>query len=226
MKFFHDEEDGPQEPVRGLPEQLPEGEKILWQGSPSGLALAFGAFRLRWIIGYFVVMTLFRTANLTASDAAPAALTEAVTSSLIFCAVATAIVLGLAWSMSRAAVFTITNHRVVLRYGVAIRKYVNVPFSKMGAAQLSRKSARVGDISFKVTGPGKPPYLHLWPFARPLKFSDPQPMMRGIKEPDMVAETLARAVQAQAPETVKVELGRKAEKPVRDRASASSIPAI
>lgn len=226
MKLFHDEEDGPQEPVRGLPERLPEGETILWQGQPSPIALAFGAFRVRWVIAYFVAMTTFRVANLTASDAATAAINEAVFGSLAFFGLALVIVFGLAFLMSRAALFTITDHRVVLRYGVAIRKYVNVPFVKMGAAQLSRKSARVGDISFEVTGPGRPAYLHLWPFTRPFKYSDPQPMMRAIRDPDAVADILARAVQAHAPDAVEVELGREAaRKPARDRASASSIPA-
>mgnify|MGYP005988351047 CR=1 FL=1 len=40
------------EPVRGLPEALPEGEHILWQGSPSVMRLAREGFKINWIIGY------------------------------------------------------------------------------------------------------------------------------------------------------------------------------
>jgi hypothetical protein len=32
----HDHDDFQTEPVRGLPENLPEGEHILWQGHPTG----------------------------------------------------------------------------------------------------------------------------------------------------------------------------------------------
>lgn len=225
MSLFHDEEDGPAEPVKGMPERLPENETILWQGRPSALALAINAFRLRWVLGYFVVISLFRTANMSVNDAPASEMTEAVLGSLIFGAVAVLLILALSFAMSRAALFTITNDRVVLRYGAAIRKYVNIPFSKMSGAQLKRKSARVGDISLQMTGPGQPPYLHLWPFARPFKFSNPQPTLRGIENADEIARLLARAVYERAPENVQLELGVTAPEVKKGVGSTSSIPA-
>lgn len=224
MKFFHDEEDGPAEPVKGMPERLPEDEKILWQGRPSAFALAINAFRLRWVIGYFIVMSLYRVANLSANDAATAQVTEAVFGSLIFCAVAIVLILGLSFAMSRAALFTITNDRVVLRYGAAIRKYVNVPFSKMTGAQLKRRSARVGDISLQLSGPGQPPYLQLWPFARPFKYSHPEPTLRGMENAEEIAQILARAVYDKAPEKVQLELGVSVPE-ANEGAVSASIPA-
>lgn len=207
MSLFHDEEDGPTEPVKGMPEVLPEGEDILWQGQPSTIAMAFGAFRLRWVLGYFFVMTVYRLANLSTNGGDTGQLNGVLLSSLLFCAVALALIFGLSFVISRAAVFTITNQRVVLRHGAAIRKYVNVPFAKMSGAQLKRKGARVGDISLQLDGATKPPYLHLWPFARPFKFSDPQPMMRGVEGAEAVAQILARAVFDHAPDKVRLELG-------------------
>ena len=41
------------EPVRGLPGNLPPGERILWQGSPQPTALALGAFHVRSVAIYF-----------------------------------------------------------------------------------------------------------------------------------------------------------------------------
>jgi hypothetical protein len=225
MSFFHDEEDGPAEPVKGLPEALPEGETILWQGRPSALALAIGAFRLRWVFGYFIVMSLYRVANLSANDAAASQINEAVLGSLVFCTAAVALILGLSFAMSRAALFTITNDRVVLRYGAAIRKYVNVPFSKMTGAQLKRRSARVGDISLQLDGPGQPPYLKLWPFARPFKYSRPEPTLRGMENAEEIAQILARAVYERAPESVRLELGVSEAEYDRGSGSTNSIPA-
>ncbi|MEL7041266.1 MAG: photosynthetic complex putative assembly protein PuhB [Pseudomonadota bacterium] len=209
MKLFHDEETGPAEPVPGMPEALPEGETILWQGRPSATALAINAFRLRWVLGYFLIMTLFRLANLSSNAAGSEQITSVLMSSLLFCGVAVGLIYGLSVAMSRAALFTITNQRVVLRYGAAIPKYVNVPFSRLKGAQLKRKSARVGDISLQLeAGPGRPPYLHLWPFARPFKYSNPQPMMRGLEQAEQVAQLLARAVFEHAPDKVQLELGQ------------------
>lgn len=224
MRLFHDEEDGPVEPIHGLPERLPEGEKVLWQGRPSAMALAFNAFRLRWVIGYFVVLTVFRLANLSSTAGTPDQMTGVLTSSLAFGIVSVLLILGLSYAMSRAAVFTITSERVVMRFGAAIRKYVNVPYSKMVSAQLKRKGLRVGDISMQLEG-NCPAYLQLWPFVRPFKYSKPHPMMRGIKDPEEVAQILARAVFEHAPDNVRMDLSTKPTAPSAEMPKDASIPA-
>ncbi len=48
------------EPVPGLPEALPEGEHILWQGAPDARHLARDAWGLRWVAGYFVLLAVWR----------------------------------------------------------------------------------------------------------------------------------------------------------------------
>ena len=50
------------EPVRGLPEAPPEGEKILWQGAPATWALAKEALAIHWVAGYFVLLATWRAA--------------------------------------------------------------------------------------------------------------------------------------------------------------------
>ncbi|MEO1188424.1 MAG: photosynthetic complex putative assembly protein PuhB, partial [Pseudomonadota bacterium] len=189
-------------------------------------ALAFNAFRLRWVLGYFIAMTVFRIANLSSNAASSAQMTDVLMSSTLFCAAAFGLILALSFAMSRAALFTITNKRVVMRYGAAIRKYVNVPFSKMAGAQLIRKSARVGDISVQLDEDrGRPPYLHLWPFVRPFKYSKPQPMMRGIEDVEKVASILARAVFEEAPDKVQMELELSDPIQTPGAGSKASIPA-
>ena len=44
------------EPQFGLPEPLPQGERILWQGSPDFAALARSAFHVRMLAVYFLVL--------------------------------------------------------------------------------------------------------------------------------------------------------------------------
>ena len=48
------------EPVRGLPEQLPPDEYILWQGSPKASRLAREALGLNWIMAYFGLLIVWR----------------------------------------------------------------------------------------------------------------------------------------------------------------------
>jgi len=46
------------DPVRGLPEVLPAGERMLWQGSPRWQDMALHAFHVRKVAVYFAVITL------------------------------------------------------------------------------------------------------------------------------------------------------------------------
>ena len=45
----------------GLPAKLPAGETVLWQGSPNAAALATGAYKANWILGYMLLIALWRT---------------------------------------------------------------------------------------------------------------------------------------------------------------------
>ena len=46
------------EPVRGLPQHLPKGERMLWQGAPRWQDLAVHAFHARKVIWYFAGLTI------------------------------------------------------------------------------------------------------------------------------------------------------------------------
>ena len=48
------------EPVEGLPETPPEGERILWQGRPDWWALSVESLSLKWVAGYFVLLMMWR----------------------------------------------------------------------------------------------------------------------------------------------------------------------
>ncbi|MBT5209757.1 MAG: PH domain-containing protein, partial [Halieaceae bacterium] len=44
------------EPINGLPENLPEGESIVWQGAPRWTALANRVFQVRTLALYFAAL--------------------------------------------------------------------------------------------------------------------------------------------------------------------------
>mgnify|MGYP003349263071 CR=1 FL=1 len=48
------------EPIPGLPDYLPPGERLLWQGAPHWRPLAMRAFRLRAVMIYFAVLMAWR----------------------------------------------------------------------------------------------------------------------------------------------------------------------
>lgn len=201
MKLFHDEEDGSVEPVPGLPDKLPEGERILWQGRPDAFAFALSVFHLRLVAAYFIIATGWRSLELAARGNT-GEIIGAIALSAGAAVGAFGLCLLLAWLMTRSTIYTITSKRVVLRYGVAIRKYINVPFAQISAAALKSHGKRKGDIALAAAGKAKVAYLHLWPHARPFRFARPEPMLRAIPDAPPVAGLLCRAIKDRSPSTV------------------------
>ena len=60
MSKHHDDFDF--EPVRGLPQILPKGERMLWQGAPRWQDLAVHAFHARKVVWYFVALAAAQAA--------------------------------------------------------------------------------------------------------------------------------------------------------------------
>lgn len=214
MIGFHDEEDGGGEPIRGLPQNLPEGERLIWQGSPDALAFAVHVFHIRFVLAYFVIAAAWRMAHaVSAGDMA--ALGGIAVSTMISAAVGLGLVWLIAWAMARATIYTVTSKRIVLRYGVAIRKYVSLPFAQVAAADFRTYGRGKGDIRLTLTTTGGLSYLKLWPLVRPLSVSRPRPMLRCVKDASAASRILAQAISAHAPERVRV----------RPAAAAATAPA-
>ena len=204
MSVFHDEEDGPEEPFPGLPENLPDGEAVLWQGSASPKALILHAFHVRGVAIYFGIAVLVRTGIALGQGTGlfPALGTGAVIAGLGAFTVGVLSLMG--WAMARRSLMTITTRRVVFRHGVGIRKYVNVPFGDIVAIGLRQHGRGVGDIALTTDGKSPVPYFHLWPFARPLRITKTVPLMRSLPDVQSVAQVLVGAMKAHSPSTVSV----------------------
>lgn len=187
------------EPVRGLPGALPPGETILWQGAPDWRVLAGQAFHLRAVAAYFALMLIWRTAEaLTGGEALLLALRSALWVTPIALAALGMLAL-LAWLNSVTTVYTITNRRVVMRFGAALPKAINIPFAIIGGAAMKPFSNGAGDLALTLKPPNKLAFLHLWPHARPWRLSAPQPTFRGIRDARAVAGVLASAMGASTP---------------------------
>jgi hypothetical protein len=181
------------EAAHGLPEPLPEGERILWQGGPVLASLVERAFHARTLAIYFAVILLARSVTVwtqggTAAEGAIAA---------IWLLPAALLALGnivlLAWLTSRTTVYTITDRRVVMRVGIVLTVTFNLPFARIESAAIQRGKGPVGDIALALAGPDRIAYLHLWPHARPWRLKKTEPMLRSIADASAVASLLTRA---------------------------------
>jgi hypothetical protein len=184
------------EAIPGLPHELPPGEKLLWQGRPEWRALARSTFKARWLAGYLGVFATLRLCDgLYHGEGAAAVQAFAIFIGLS--AVCLGIVALLAWGYARATLYSITSERVVMRIGVAIPLTVNLPFRRIGSADLKR-DGEVGDIVLQLATNDRIAWLHLWPHAQTRHVSKPRPTLLSLPRSQEVAALLGHAVEAWA----------------------------
>jgi hypothetical protein len=185
--------------IKGLPEALPEGETLLWQGRPSWRALAVRAFHVRLIAFYFVALLAWRSIPMLQEG-----LTAANVTNLLWLlplpAAAIGITAALAWLYARTTIYSITDRRVVMHFGAALPLTLNLPFSAIGTAAAKVYRDGAADIPLSLTGKGRIAYIHLWPHARPWQLRNPQPMLRCVPEGQRIAALLAKALENAQPQ--------------------------
>lgn len=182
------------EPVRGLPEALPDDEHIIWQGSPNPLRLAKDALGLNWVIGYFVVLAIWRAGVSSIDYPLTVAMGHGVPF-LIAGAVTVLLLIGIATVQARSTVYTLTNKRVAMRIGAALTMTLNLPYVCIGNAQVATRKSGLGTITFELIGETRLSYLMTWPHVRPWKISRTQPAFRAIPDAARVAALFADAAE-------------------------------
>ena len=181
------------EPEYGLPEPLPAGERVLWQGAPDWRVLARHVFHLRTLALYFGAILIIRGAFVLNDGGTPAAALKAVGMTLPLVALALGIALGLAVLCARTTVYTITDKRVTMRVGIVLNLTFNLPFTRIAGAGLRKVGANAGDIPLTLAGTDQIAFLHLWPHARPWRIAKAEPMLRCVLHADEVARVLGQA---------------------------------
>lgn len=209
------------EPVPGLPERLPEGETLLWQGRPGWWGLARGALHVRGIAAYFVLLALWRGAGITSEGGGAHEAASGAATVLLIGALPVAFLLAYAWFSARGSVYSITNRRVVMRVGVALPVTINLPFALVESAALTRRADGSGDIVLRLAGPQRASWIAHWPHLRAWRFTRPEPMLRALPDAEAAAQILGRALASGAALPVPaLNDAAKARAPVRPGAEA------
>lgn len=187
------------EPVRGLPERLPPGEIILWQGRPDAWALARDALNMSWVGAYFAALALWRLATMIETSGPGPALASATTFVLLG-GVVCALLWLVAFAQARATVYTLTNRRIAMRIGAALSLTLNLPYTQVRSADLDRRRGGQGTIAFDTASDTRLSYLVCWPHVRPWHLRIPQPSLRCIPDAAGVARVFAEAAEARLAE--------------------------
>ena len=155
------------EATYGLPEPLPLGESILWQGAPDMHDLALRVFHIKKVALYFVVLMAVRGSFLYSSGADNLTVVAGVLLVAGLGLTAMAALSLLAWLTARTAAYTLTDQRVVMRIGIVLTLTFNLPLKQIQTAGLLLSSKGFGDIPLALNGGKRIGYINLWPHARP-----------------------------------------------------------
>jgi hypothetical protein len=104
-----------------------------------------------------------------------------------------------AWLIARTTTYTITQKRIVLTYGMALPKSLNLPFSAIESADMKLHADGTGDIALRLPAAKRLSYLLLWPHVRAGAQGRAQPVLRCIPAPNEASEILAKAVALAPP---------------------------
>ena len=188
------------EPIPGLPERPPEGEQILWQGSPDWRRVARDVYHVDKVALYFGALLLLKVVAEAWSGASLGQALSATNKAAVWlvplAALACAILVGLAYLTGRTTIYTITSRRVVIRFGIALPMTVNLPYRIIGAVGMSTHPDGTGDIPLSLTTSDRIAYLVMWPHTRPWRLSRPEPMLRSVPNASLVGAMLVQALKA------------------------------
>ena len=186
------------EPAPGMPETLPDSERVIWQEPAQFRSLAYSTFHVRKLAVYFAILIAVNLGyGLTGTSGLGEALSSAVTFALL-AALALGLLAFYASLIARTTMYTVTTRRVVIRAGVAVPVTINIPFSKIERAAVRRHRDGTGEIALVPDRSSRVSYVLMWPLVKPFRLIRVQPVLRGVADVDTVAELLAEQLTLEA----------------------------
>lgn len=197
----------------GLPEPLPAAESMLWQGSPDWRSLARRAFHCYKVAAYFLLLAVWLVAEGVHDGVAMGELLDTLSllGLLAFCAIG--LLALLAWASAREAIYTVTERRVVMRFGIALRLTLNLPFRVVDEVSVKRHGDGSGDIAFRLGTGDRVSYLVLWPHARPWRVRHPELTLRCVPDVERVARLVAERLVAGQEAADRPRIGERGDEP-------------
>jgi Bacterial PH domain len=183
----------------GLPDHLPEGERLIWQGRPEWKHLAINAFHVRKVALYFGAIILGQAAYKLQHGATPFEAVQSIPIIFGLGLTACLMLLALSYASAKTSLYTLTNKRCMMKVGLALPVIINVPFRQVDGVAFATTSGSSGNICFKTSGETRLAYLMLWPHCKPWHMAKPQPAFRDIPDVEVVAQKLAFTLGGQMP---------------------------
>ncbi len=178
-----------------LPAPLPEGERILWEGSPRPWTF-FRQIVHPQLLATYVAMLVAWCIVAGVHSGAPLVAFLAAAKFTGLSIVAILLLVCVSRLQAGATDYIITNQRVMITFGAALGKTLQIPFSKIESASLREYADGSGDLVLRLIPGQRVSFIMLWPNVRPWRLFPAQPMLRALPDGKAAAQILARALAA------------------------------
>jgi len=184
------------EKIKGLPQDLPTGEALLWQGSPDWRSLFRHMVHGYKVAAYFALLGLWSMMS-TLNDGGNAGDILLGLGRVLFAAsIGLGLLAVIAKITARTTVYSITSRRVVMRIGMVLPMTVNLPYRAIGSADVKNYTDGTGDIALGISSGDRLAYLHVWPHVRPWRINNPEPALRSLPDVQKASHILGTALAA------------------------------
>ncbi len=171
---------------------LRPGEVLVWQGQPSWRGLAVGAFHIRGVVLWVCALVFVNAVAARAEHLPPREAVRDIAPLLVMGGLVLAGVAASAWATGQTTLYTITNQRVLMQYGVALTAKLALPMRVIGAVAVSE--GPLGNVPIRLKPGHVVAFARLWPHARPWQVRRPEPMLLALADAGRVAAMLSRTV--------------------------------
>jgi hypothetical protein len=179
-----------------LPGRSPVEEIVRWQGSPSWRVAALRIWHIRAAAFYFAVLLADGVRESLGSTHAAALARQGEFALLLIALGSVALLTLLAWLTGRTTTYIITDTHVMLKYGIALRATLVIPFGAIEHVAIRVNPDHTGDLALRLKRDQRILYAKLWPHVRPWTLIRAEPMLRCVPEAGAVGALLARGVGA------------------------------
>jgi hypothetical protein len=182
----------------GLPGPLPAGERMLWQGQPRWQSVALRVLHVRKLAIYFAILLAWYVVAKLAGGMAVRDVAIGTAELAGVAAAPLALMTGYSWAVGRTTVYTVTNRRVLMKFGVGFSITMNVPFAKIDGAALKLGADGIGDIALDIARSERLSYIVIWPHVRSLFSGRTKPTLLALPDAERAAQIIGRALAASA----------------------------
>ena len=141
---------------------------MLWQAQPSYSTYSRHVFHFHKLAIYFGVVLGWQIAYQLTQGVDLLTVLQHHTFTALLAVFVLGAALVFAHLYSSTTVYTITNKRIVIRFGIAITMTVNLPFKCIKAASVKSYRDRSGHIPLELTASAdRVSYFVMWPCVRP-----------------------------------------------------------